>query len=141
MGGVQDFLSKFFSLTEPENSVGGGEFFSVSLISSIEKFWTRGGGVSRFSVGNFLSHCAEKFCRGIFWCCNIFGCRKSLEKRGGGASSFSVESFLSHSAEKFRRGTFYCCTNCGYRKSLDKRKMVEYQDFPSKFFCLTVPKI
>ena len=70
-----------------------------------------------------------------FWVSKKFG------KEGGGASSFSVETFLSHSAEKFRRGTFYCCTNCGYRKSLDKRKMVEYQDFPSNFFCLTKPKI
>ena len=46
-----------------------------------------------------MSHCAEVFCRGIFYCFIIFGYRKSLEKRGG-----------------------------------------EYQDFPSKFFCLTVPK-
>ena len=37
-GGFQDFLSKFFCLTEPKNSIGGGEFFSVSLISGIEKF-------------------------------------------------------------------------------------------------------
>ena len=59
-GGFQDFLSKIFCLTEPENSVGGGEFFSVSLLSGIAKLWTRGGrGVSRFSVGNFLSHSAE----------------------------------------------------------------------------------
>ena len=46
--------------------------------------------------------------------------------------------FLSHSAENFRRGIVYCCINFGYRKSLDKRG--EYQDIPSKIFCLTVPK-
>ena len=53
---------------------------------------------------------------------------------------FYVEKFLSHSAEKFRRRTFYCSTNFGYPKSLDRRRRGEYQDFPSKFFCLTVPK-
>ena len=38
----------------------------------------------------------------------------------------------------FRRGILYCCINFGYRKSLDKRG--EYQDFPSKIFCLTLRK-
>ena len=28
-----------------------------------------GGGVSRFSVENFLSHSAETFCRGSLLCC------------------------------------------------------------------------
>ena len=55
----------------------GGESFSVSLISGAEKVWIRGGGgggfsvekflsqfLSRFSVGNFLSHSAENFLRG-----------------------------------------------------------------------------
>ena len=56
-------------------------------------------------------------------------------------SRFSVKNFLYHSAESFRRGILYCCNNIGYRKSLDKRGGGgEYQDSPSKFFCLTVPK-
>ena len=50
------------------------------------------------------------------------------------------QNFLSHSAENFRRGILYCCINFGYRKSLDKRAG-KYQDFSSKIFCLTVPKI
>ena len=58
----------------------------------------------------------------------------------GGASRFSVQKFLSHSAENFPRGILYCCNNFGYRESLDKRGG-EYQIFPSKKFCLTVPKI
>ena len=41
--------------------------------------------------------------------------------------------------KKFRRGLFYCCDNFGYRKGLDKREG-EYEDFPSNFFGLTVPK-
>ena len=138
-----------------------------------------GGGVSRYSVENFLSHSAENFRRRILFCCIIFGYRKSLDKRGegrikifhrkffvsvpkisvgksfsdslisgtenvwrrgGGVSSFYVKVFLSHSAEKFRRGILYCCINFGYRKSSEKRRG-EYQDIPSKIFCLTVPKI
>ena len=97
-GGYQDYPSKIFCLTVPKISVG--ESFTVAIISGIEKVWIRG---------------------------------------GGGVSRFSVEKFLSHSAENFRRGILYCCNNFGYRKSLDKRG--GYQDFPSKFFCLTVPKI
>ena len=69
----------------------------------------RGGGVSRFSVENFLSHSAEKFRRGILYCCINFGCRKILEERG--VSRFYVENFLSHTAENFRRGIFCCCIN------------------------------
>ena len=62
-----------------------------------------------------------------------------MDKRGGGVSRLSIENFFSHSAENFRRGILYCCIIFGYRESLDKRGG-EYQDFPSKTFCLTVPK-
>ena len=57
-------------------------------------------------------------------------------------SRFSVENFLSHSAETLRRGTLLCCVseNFGLRKSLWIRGRRKYQDFPSKVFCLTVPK-
>ena len=66
--------------------------------------------------------------------------KKFLDKGGGEVSGFSVENFLSHSAENFRRGIVYCCIDFGYRKSLWIIGEGEYQDFPSKFFCLTVPK-
>ena len=104
----------------------------------------RGGGVSRLSIEKFLSHRAEKLRRGweffkVSLIVNL-GYRKKLNKRGGSIKIFR-RIFLSHSAEKFRRGTFWCFTSCGYRKSLDKRGGGEYQDFQSKFFCLTVPKI
>ena len=58
-------------------------------------------------------------------------------------SRLSVENFLSHSAETFRRGTLLCCVseNFWWRKSLWIRGGGgEYQNFPSKTFCLTVPK-
>ena len=92
----------------------------------------------------FFVHSAENFRRGILYCCINFGTLKSLEKRGRGVSRFSVENFLSHSAENFRRGILYCCINFGNLKSLEKRgggRGGEYQDFPPKIFCLTVPKI
>ena len=63
-GGYEDFPSNFFCLAVPKNAVG--EPFSLSLISGIEKAWMRwwgGGGVSRFSVENFMSHSAENFRR------------------------------------------------------------------------------
>ena len=54
-------------------------------------------------------------------------------------SRFSLEKISSHSAEKIRRGTLLC-----FRKFLlSKNVRFErggYQDFPSKTFCLTVPK-
>ena len=64
-----------------------------------------------------------------------------MNKRGGGGvEKFSVENFLSHSTETFRRGTLLCCVseNFGYRKNLCFRGLCH--DFPSKIFCLTVPK-
>ena len=66
-GEYQDFPSKIFCLTVPKISVG--ESFTVALNSGIEKVWIRRGGVSGFSVENFLSHSAEKFRRGTLRCC------------------------------------------------------------------------
>ena len=82
-GEFQDFQSKIFCLTVPKNSVG--EAFAVAIISGIEKIWIRVGGVSRFSVENFLSHSDEKFRRAILHCCNNFGYRENLDERGGGS--------------------------------------------------------
>ena len=69
-GVCHDFLSKSFGLTILEILVV--EPFCVS-----EKFWYQiifwirggGGGLSRFSVRNFLSPSAEKFHSGTFLCC------------------------------------------------------------------------
>ena len=61
-GEYDDFPSEFFSLTVAKLFIG--ESFPVALISGTEQIWIRGGGVSRFSVGEFLSHSAENFRRG-----------------------------------------------------------------------------
>ena len=59
----------------------------------------------------------------------------------GGVPGFPVENFLSHSAEKIRRGTLLCFTVFLVSKTfLEKRGLGEYQEFPSKCFCLTLPK-
>ena len=54
-------------------------------------------------------------------------------------SRFSVENFSSHSAEKGRMGTLYSFSNFKCRKNLCFRGLC--LDFPSKTFCLTVPKL
>ena len=71
-GEYQDFPSKVFCLTVPKTSLG--ESFTVALISGIEKVWIRerGGGVSRFSLENFLPHSAENFRRGVLSSCVNF---------------------------------------------------------------------
>ena len=108
-GEYQDFPSKIFCLTVPKIFVG--ESCTVALISGIEKVWIRGGGgVSRFSVENFLSHSAENLRRESFVVALISGTEKFWRRRVG-VSRFSVENFLSHSAENFRRGFLYCCIN------------------------------
>ena len=68
-GEYQDFPSKVFCLTVPKKFKG--EFFTVALISSTEKKWRREV-LSRLYVKKFLSHIAETFRRGIFYCCIIF---------------------------------------------------------------------
>ena len=58
-------------------------------------------------------------------------------------SQFSAEKFLCHSIETCRRGTRNPSVLC-FRKFLEAKRLWinrgEYQNFPSKVFCLTVPK-
>ena len=135
-GEYQDFPSKNFCLTVPNVSVG--ESFTVAIFSGTGKVWIRGGGEYQdFSSKIFCLTVPKIFVGESFIVTLISGSEEVWI--GGGVSRFSVENFWSHSAENFRRGTLYCCIKFGYRKSLDKRGG-EYQDFPSKIFCLIVPK-
>ena len=112
----QDFPSKTFCLTVPRNFVG--KSFSVSLPSGAEEVWIREGGLSRFSVKNYLSHSAEKF-RGwgeSFSVSFISGIDKVWIRGGEAVSRFSVQNFLSHSAEKSSKGTLKSFTKFGYGK-------------------------
>ena len=82
---------------------GGGESFSVSLISGSEKFYVAEGYVTIFGFQSkfFCLTVPKKFVGEPF--CAVFQ-KKFMDKRGGGVSGFSVEKFSSHSAEHFRRG-------------------------------------
>ncbi len=97
-GGYQKFTSKCFCLTVPKMSVGR-VCFIVALISGTEKVWRRGG-VSKISVKNFLSHGAEKFRRGMLYCCINFWNRKCLEKGGGCIKNFRQKFFVSQCRRK-----------------------------------------
>ena len=66
--------------------------------------------------------------------------KKFMNKRWG-VSRFSVENLLSHGAEKLGRGNPLVFHSFRVsKKFIDKRGGREYQDFPSKTYCLTVPK-
>ena len=64
-GGVENFPSKLSFLTVPEIFVR--KTFRVSLLSGLEEFYASEGYVTSFSR-NFLSHSAEKHCRGTLLC-------------------------------------------------------------------------
>ena len=53
-------------------------------------------------------------------------------------SRFSIENFLSHSAENFRWGALRCFRKFLVWKNYESEE--GYHVFPSKIFCLTVPK-
>ena len=137
-GGYHDFLSKIFCLTVPKFSVG--ESFNVAFFSGTKKSLEKGGGGTEYQdfPSKFFYLTVPKISVVESTVGLISGSEKVWRREGGGISRFSLKTFLSHSAEKFRRGILYCCINFGYRKSLEKRG--EYHDFPSKIFCLTVPK-
>ena len=59
----------------------------------------------------------------------------------GGVSRFSVQKFLSHSAEKFHRGTLLCFRKFLVPKNVRDKREGGIHVFPSKLFCLTVPKV
>ena len=57
-----------------------------------------------------------------------------------GVSNFSVENFFPHSAENFRRGVPFSVSIISGSEKVWVRGG-EYQNFPSRIVCLTVPKI
>ena len=66
--GISRFCVENFCLKVPKNFVSCAFCFTKFLVS--KKFMDRrGGGVSRVSVENLLSHSAEKFGGGTLLCC------------------------------------------------------------------------
>ena len=94
----QDFPSRLFCLTVPKISVG--KSFTVGLPSGTEKVWI-GGGTIKIFRRKFLTHSAEIFRKGTFYCFSNFMHKKEI-------SLNSVENLLSQSADKIRRRTLLC---------------------------------
>ena len=131
--GISRFSVENFLSYSAEISVG--ESFTVALISGMEKVWIRGGGVSRFSVENFLS--LKNFLKGPFSVSlirvsKIFMLRRVMPR----FSSFCRNFFVSV-PKNFVGESFSVSLISGVEKVWRRGG---YQDFPSKIFCLTVPK-
>ena len=115
-GEYQDFPSKIFCLTVPKISVW--EILYCCINFGYRKSLDGRGGVSRFSVENFLSYSAENLPREPFTVALFSGTGKVWirEGGGGGLSRFSVEKFLSHSAEKSAGESFTVALISGIEK-------------------------
>ena len=106
-----------------------------------EKFWFRKflwmrKGVSRFSIERFWSHSAEKFCGHPFNVSEKLGCRKISCIKGG--ITFFRRKFLVSQCRKILWASLQCFGNFGVSKIFMHNR--GYHNFPSKIFCLTVPK-
>ena len=121
-GGHHDSPSKICCLNT-EKLRRGNLCFRKVLVSQNFKDERGRKGVSRFYVGNFLSHSAENFCRGTLLCCRKFLVSKNVKKREreGGASRLSLKNLLSHRTEQLRRGNL-CFRKFWYRKMLRIRE-------------------
>ena len=99
-----------------------------------------GGRVSRFSVETFLSHSTDKFRRetlyGVtnFEVSNTFPLQSVMSRLFVETSVLQFRKSLQGNPSRLRFGKIPLA-----KKFIDK-KWGEYQDFPSKVFCLTVPK-
>ena len=97
-------------------------------------------GVSLKSVEKFLSHTADKIVGEQFCVSKEFWNRKFSSKRGGSFKVLSKVSFISQDRKKLRQGTILRFTNFLVVENFLWMRGGSYHDFPSKRFCLTVPK-
>ena len=95
-------------------------------------------GMSRVSVGNFLSHRSKKLCRGTVLCLRKTLLSKILCRGAVGVSRLSVEIVFFPATETFRRGTLLCFTK--FRVSKTFRHENRISQFSVKIFCLRVPE-
>ena len=133
--GYHIFPSKSFCLTVSKNFVRESHCFWENI--RFQKVLWMKTGVSRFPVGKFWSHSAEKFGGHPFNVSENLGYRTILCIIG--VSQFSVESFLSHSAETFRGHPFNVSENLEYQKSLCLIGGITF--FPQKVFVSQCRKI
>ena len=144
-GGSSKIFSRYFVVSKNRKTCRGTLLCCVSesFRERISLWMRRGrGSIKVFRRKMFVSQCRKIWLvNPSVLCFSKFPvAKKFMDKRGGSFKIFRRNFFVSQ-CRKFPQGILYCCFNFGYRKSLDKRGGGGYQDFPSKFFCLTVPKI
>ena len=125
--GVSRFCGKFLVSQCRKTSWGNPSVFQE--IFGTEKIMDkREGGLSRFFVGNFLSHSAEKIRRETLRCFRGSRVSKNFIHKGGGGGvlRFYVGIFLSHFIEKLREGPFSVSQNFRYRKIFCMRRMSRF---------------
>ena len=134
-GKLHGFVENFFISHDRKNFAR--EPFCVS-----ENFWYRKKfmdkrGSSRFSVESFVSHSAENFRKGILPFLRKFLVSKSFMDEKGGITFFRWK-FLVSQCRKFKWASLQCFRKFGVSKNFMHNR--GYHKFPSKIFCLTVPK-
>ena len=118
-GGSFTVLSKNFSSHRTEKTSLGNHSVFQKISGGEKNLWITGGGVSRFSVEKFLSHCTK-----IFHWRTLRCFRKNLlskifmHKKGEGRASRFCRNFLSHRTEtkSFVKEPFCFPENFWYRK-------------------------
>ena len=139
-GGYQDSTSKMVCLTVPKNFVGN--FLLLHYFQVPKKFLDKRGGaiVKIFGRKFFVSQC-RKISQGNTLVFTNFGNRKILCLRGLFHDILSI-FFVSQCRKYWQVNPSVLCFRKPpvAKKFMDKRGGREYQDFPSKNFCLSVPK-
>ena len=103
----------------------------------MDKRW---GGVSRFSVGNFLSHSAKNFRRGESFSVSLISRIEKVWIRRGEYQDFPSKIFSLAVPKNLVGEHFSVSLISGIGKFYASEGYVTFLDFLSKFFCLTVPK-
>ena len=106
--------------------------------SGIEKNLWKRGGLSRFSVEIFMSHSAENFRKRILLFLRKFLVSKTFMDEKGGITFFRRKVLVSQCL-KNSWASLQCFRKFGVSKNFMHTR--GYHVFPSKIFCLTVPKI
>ena len=122
----------------PKFSVGG-ESFSVSLVSGIEKFYVAEGYVTLFDfLSKFFCLTVPKSFVGEPFCA-VFQ-KKFMDKRGE-YQDFPSKIFCLTVPKISERGESFSVSLFSGIEKVWIRGGGEYQGFPSKIFCLTLPKV
>ena len=101
-----------------------------------KNLWIRGD-ISRFSVKILTSHSTENFRTAILLLLRKFLFSKSFIDEKGGITFFR-RKFLVSQCRKISWASLQCFRKFGVSKNFRHNR--GYHNFPSKIFCLTVPK-